>query len=534
MFEDKRFNKNHDNDNNTINDDYGINLGNDNLKFASYSYVPEPEPLNNKHKKEPNYKWVRYLFFAFICLIFIIILFIILLKILGSPVKIYENSVNYGYSYLKNYIEELDNKKLEYYPNEDSVELYGDIKINTNNKNLKDINEFTLDYDLGLDIKNERIQGLLNLKENNKSILDLNLYVINNILLFKSDKLYDNLINVGAMESLDFNSLKTNYSNDDILDIITFLNKYFNENLDNDKITKEKDNIKIKGKNYRVSSNIYYLSSSDVKQEFINIINDILNDDTTLRAFSNLLNKTRKEVKEYLEEIKNKEEYLDDFKELKIKIYTKGLNNKVLGFHILYDNIDIFKLSYVDNILNVDIFYKDSNININKNNNNINICIYKNKEKILKAFINLQNDITNIELYINDKKINIVYELKRIGNKRQTLNLNVELLNNEQDNNKYIIDIHNTTQIGNKIANINLDNVVKLEDLTEDELSKISNNLTKVLDDTFFENLFLTINSKIINSSLCSIATDCQCENEICTCKYRNEDNVEHSIICNY
>ena len=56
MFEDKRFNKNHDNDNNTINDDYGINLGNDNLKFARYSYVPEPEPLNNKHKKEPNYK----------------------------------------------------------------------------------------------------------------------------------------------------------------------------------------------------------------------------------------------------------------------------------------------------------------------------------------------------------------------------------------------------------------------------------------------------------------------------------------------
>ena len=539
MFEDKRFNNEINNDNNYVpKDNYGINdnLGNDNLSFTSYSYVPEPEPINKKPKKEKNYKWVKYLLISLIGIILIVVSLVIILKVISSPTKIYDKYINYTYNYLKNYVKKLENNSLSYDISEDSMILYGNLKLDSSDTYLKDFKKYTFDYNLGLDVKNEKIHALVALKENSKSLIDFNGYILNDNLLVKSNKLFDKLINVSEIENLDFNDLKSNYSYDVILDILSFLSNYFNHNLNKDKLYKETETLNIDNENYKVNSNVYSLSESDVRNEFIKIIDAVINDDSTLRAVSNILNVTRKEAKEYLVELKTNDEVLDNLKRLKFKIYTEGLANKFIGFSLFYNDAELIRLTSVNELV-IDINYNELEFNIVKNNENIEIFIYQDDDEILNALVTIQDEVTNIELNSNynemDINANISYVLNRIGNKRQTLNLKLAFdIIVEEEKFDLSLEFNNTTQIGDKVANVNTSSVVKLEELTEEDMTTIENNFIKTFENTPFKSLFDSLKSNIENNALCSMATDCICENEICTCKYLDNDGIVQSVTC--
>lgn len=535
MFEDKRFNNKLDEDNNSniffgnkgINDD----LGNDNLSFNSYHYVPEPEPINRKPKKEKNYKWLKYLIIGGITIILVILLFVVILNILMSPSKIYKEAVNYSYVHLKNYIKEIENKSLDYDPSLDSITFYGNLQLE--NDLFEDLNNYTFDYNLGLDINNSKAQAIVALNKNNKSLLNFNSYILNKNLYVQASQIYDKLILLKEFEDLDFNSLKTNFSHDDILDILDFLNEYVTNHLDNSKISKTTETIQINAKNYKVTSNIYSLSEEDVQKEFVNLVDAIINDDSTLRAFANLTNETKKELKAYLEELKVNDEFLSSLKAIKFKIFTKGLASNVLGFSFYYDDTQVLQYTNKDNIVNISINYDYNKIEIVKNIDLTDVVLYKNEDEIIKASIATNDDTTNIDFEMqyeaNTLSGNLAYVLKRIGDKRQTIELELDLdipFDNETTNFKLFLS--NTTQVGDKVANIKTTDAVKFDDLTESDLKIIEDNFKKVMEGTLFEDIF----NSFASDTNCSLAADCVCENDICTCKYIDENGLEENIIC--
>lgn len=74
-------------------------------------------------------------------------------------------------------------------------------------------------------------------------------------------------------------------------------------------------------------------------------------------------------------------------------------------------------------------------------------------------------------------------------------------------------------------------NIVKLEELTEQDLVLIENNFKDAVDGTIISPLF-GVFDEIENTQICTMATDCVCNEGICSCKYVDDEGIENTVTC--
>ena len=102
------------------------------------------------------------------------------------------------------------------------------------------------------------------------------------------------------------------------------------------------------------------------------------------------------------------------------------------------------------------------------------------------------------------------------------------------------VNLDANMEIGAKIGDINTNNAINAEDLTEEDLQLIIDNLEKALQGTIFYDLIenslnTTINNSNneISNAYCDLAFNCKdCVDGQCVCQYYDEDYNLQSIIC--
>lgn len=527
MFEDKRYKNTSNNSNSFVPDNStGLQDGNDNLNFGEQVVVGK-----KKIKKEKKYNNKIFLKLIVILLVLCLIVgvsYLIIKNIFSNPYKIYQNTINYGYEYLDNKVNDFKNKKLDYDINKDILSTSGSLEINSNL--LEDFKGYEFKYKISSDFNKKMIDASLIVDKDSKEVFNIEGNLRDSKLLVNAKDVYNKYLQVGIIRDLEFNNKNIN---DNILnDVLKVGKDSLIKNLNRNKMSTKKTKIMVQNKNTNVINNIYKLNKEEVKKLYQDIIDSLINDDNIISNIADVLNLRKSEIKDILESLKVNETLLNNLKDLEFNIYTYGLMNKVIGGRILFNNEELINFTNYKDILNVKAEKESNKIDI-VNNSKQTRFDFKIDNNLLTIIKTIQDDKTNYEFSIETSNIelegNLEVEIKRVANKRVTSNILFDVKGKSEDDFNINIKFDNFTQVGGTIQNIPNGNIVVYDNLTEIEKRDINNKFNSLIEKLPFKNIF---NKDEGTHNYCDIATDCECFGSICTCSYLDKNGIKQSINC--
>lgn len=539
MFEDKRFNNNDELNKNRFfmpEDNTGLNDGNQNLNFQQQTtYVPEPEPIPRKPRKQVNYKPIIIFLIVVLALGVVLGTFFVVKEVMSSPIKVYTKAIEEGYTLLSDYLKEKDRKALNYDVNVDTLASSGTLKMETNIPTISSLNGININYKTVIDVNNEQMDFNLNIGE----LIDLKSYVRDKKLFVGENKIFDKWLEVGDLNSFNIESLKTDVDSNDILNVVKVVKSYINSNLNKDNIVKEKEVIKVNGVDVKVTSNVYVIRKEILEKHIKEIIKELQNDANAVESLGDLLHKSKRDTESLLKNLVKNEELFENLEDLTFRIYTKGLASSFVGLSIDSGKYEIFSFGMLKDIKELNFYNNNFEVRdlINKQKHDITLASYE--EKLASIGLEQKEDKTIVDLDINldgvQVKGNLNYEEKRVGDKRKTEVIVLDLVTNIAGSQlNFKVNVDNMVQVGTKLDNVSIDLSKNIKNLSDEEIKTIQDNMQKVMADTPLLGIYEMVNNIIEQNrkDICAEAFDCECENGTCECSYLDGNEQVKTIIC--
>ena len=256
----------------------------------------------------------------------------------STPKKIVTTVINDAYA---NY-DKMINEGMDFNLGKDSFKLKGNLVIDTNVPGFEKLKNDKLNFTLGSDFKNEKLETDASLVEGKTTILDAMIYVINNKTYLSLGDDYKNLIDLGENEGFAeaFDIKDVDFNKDDINYIVEAYKDILINAIDYSEIEKSSDKIEIDGKDTKVTKLTYKLNSKNLEKLSKNVIDGTLNNDKLLSTIAKLSEIDKKELKEELKDSK-KDIKVDEDAKLTLNIYTKGFTNKFAGLDLKADEFEM-------------------------------------------------------------------------------------------------------------------------------------------------------------------------------------------------
>ena len=390
-------------ENNNSNNEQSINNNLNNSTVVNNTDTTTSN-INNNHPK--NKKWIPIL--VGIILILILIVGFIFYKTISSK-NIFKVIIDNSFNYLENSFVEYESAKGTF-----SLKASGNSKDTSTNKAFELINKIDLSGSYGIDYENKIIN--LDIKSNydSQKLVNANIYMESGNSYIYLEDIYDKYIKVPIN---DYDSLFTNMDKkEDYKIVLNSVHNAINNSLKDEYFTKKKvtvDGKKVNKNTLKLNKNTYTTIKKD-------IVNSLLNDNKFLDSYSKISDQDVNEIKENLNDVLVED---DDFEEMDLSIYTKGINFEFVRFEIsnasnqivISSNDDIYNFEYFedeqviyDGSIKVDIGSNDVTYNISLNDKEENIStdftiknsVEYNKKVTKKDVSNSVNldDITNKEM----------------------------------------------------------------------------------------------------------------------------------------
>lgn len=326
------------------------------------------------------------------------------------------------------------------------------LKLEENNNSIN-LEQFDFNYEIEVDKTKEYLSFLLGINEEEKNILNLKLFQLEQKQFLISEKLFDGILDITDNNNTEnFSILKKKTL--DIENSKIMLQKFKNillETIDEKYIAREKTDLLIQNEKIKTTKVSYLLDEENQEKTIEKMKEKILNDDEFLEILSEIKNTDQEDIEKMLQD------YQFNYKnDIEIAIYTEGLKQNVIQYSIIENNQNLITYSN----------YHEKTLNIN---NEITLKFEDwTKEHIEIEYHLLKEDITgNIDIKLNenieqDKKENLVLTLKK-------KNLSIRMNLNNQLQIKEEIKIPDTT------------NAKPYQSLTEQELNEFMLKLEDIL-----------------------------------------------------
>lgn len=387
---------------------------------------------------------------------------------LGSNKKVFTNALEKTYKEVNNTLNKLNTHDFDDLTSKPFM-LETKVSVNSNLEELKILNNYDLGLNLGVDISKNLLTLDAKLNKDNKELLNANLNYINNNLYLEAKQLLNKviLLNSSDMDTpiLDYDSFKKldfNMLND--IDILTKLMKDTLSDFVTEKdITTEKETITIKDTKRNVTTYKITLANNRLEDFNKKLQEKITNSDTLMKDLATLLNVKEDEVKDAI---------LDNpilAENLEIVIYREGLLDNYIGGKIIIDDMEL-------NVINTtdygEITFADFNITREKDTYTIDLA---SLDENLNNIIIKEIDDNNYEITLNTNNLKPIKITMQKENKDK-INLS---LNYEETTIKLELNVK---------YNVNLDlidtnNAIHIDELTEDEQTKMTSNLISIFSD---------------------------------------------------
>lgn len=362
--------------------------------------------------------------------------------------------------------EETISKVDKYNFKNESILINGDFAIESNINGLKDLNGIKINYTLGTDLKNKKLEFGAGLEENSKSIIDAMMYILEDEAYISLKDYYKYLIKLENSD-MDFESIfesESKIKTEDIKFIVKSYKDALIDSLDMNEFIESKDKLEINDKEIDVTKLEYEVTTKKIDKLSRKIVKKILKNKKFISKLSEIFETDEENIKSSLEDYLNSKELDDDTVIGNINIYVTGMNNDFVGMDIKSDNVNI-KIRKDGN---------ETTVDIKSENTNISFTIIDEKDSF------------TIEIKTGEFKGKIILKQKEIdkNNKEGKLEINIDV-NGE----KLTIKSNYKIKKGSKIANVDLKNAKKIEDITQEELEEIQNKLEEKLKNSKLYNL---------------------------------------------
>ncbi len=441
------------------------------------------------NQKEKNRKGkIKFLICGFLVVISIAIgLFIGYKKLNNDPMSIYRDSINGIYKKLNNALKESKNKNfttLDLTKDPFIVDLKA--KLDSNMPELKPFTGLDYHLNVGMDLANKKMNMGLDINENNNSLLNLVLSVIDkNIYL----KLYDKILDLGEEDifgnmnietyfKVNGNNAKFDYDN--YIYILKEIKTIIIDSLDKNKFKMEETKITLNTKEYKVKKAIYNLDKENIERTIKFINSKILKNEKLLKTIAESIGLKEEELKEKL----NEEVNTNNINDIKINLYADKLNNTIAG-SVETENEEIIKFDCIDKETNFVIAKDNQKLTVTvEKNNNIVITFAEEYRELFKITIEENNKNYKIPFTFNSEgnAINGILELNNISETKESSSIDfVFSLNTTIASEKIDFKIDGNYKISKTdISTIDPTGSIKIENISEEEAMEIFEKLNSL------------------------------------------------------
>ena len=436
----------------------------------------EGNEMNLKKVENSKGGTLKYIIIALLVLVaIIVVVLLIIFNQKSTPKEIFNASIT-------NLREQLNSFNTQ--NNEDVVSekmiVENHMRFNTDIEELSMLNNNKLDATFEIDQTNNYFNLITSLSNSDKRIIDMMIYMIDDIMYFESTDLFDTPIEIGNIT--EGSEITVTVSNEDYFYLFDKTLEYFNDSLMESKFSQNNDTITIGDEEVNVIANNYLIDDEAYQTMSDTFKEKILNDDCYLEVLSNLLEMSKEELIEELNEEQSSGSVAETAGKSEASLIYSSINNycatSAMKALLAEDYIDICadgvtaeEVEYMVNLGNaeiVEIVYTDKVENLIVNSNgytftlqedgsflstkneeqlNATITIYTNNkdefigfrltedENILINYTDY-NDTENFEVYLDETNtikgecINDIVDVTFLENNEEILNINFKIAEN--------------------------------------------------------------------------------------------------------
>ena len=349
------------------------------------------------------------------------------------------------------------------------------VDVDSNDKNLKDLEKYSLDYTIFHDYKKQNLLYQLQTYYDEKTLIDIRTYGTDNILYLELKDLFSKYISV---EVKKYENIFDNSSirEEDFDYIIQSTKNLVLESLQDNDFTKTRDKVSMEDKTITALKINYILDEENFKDSYEFVLKEILKDDKFLEIISKYVDIDINQIKEILahekSEISNKN-YLNG-NTFNFSVYFKSLFNEPIKYEIVGNNE---KIEY---------FPKENEKIMIFSENNVQKFSFSMKDNEIHYLIHDKINVTgtlkvtekNIDLSFNEINDNVSGNL--IITNQDKYNGKIKLSIKNEDNNIIINGRYKNT-IGQEVKlpkNLK-ENAISYKKISEEHYNEIIDNISK-------------------------------------------------------
>ena len=399
-----------------------------------------------------------------------------------SSKEIYETSIQNLFSSVDGSLNELE-EKTAFLENADQSVLYeGSLNLSFDDNTMSALALYTYDYRIGLDYVDDKMELALTMREDEREVLSLALYVLDEMGYIESEDLFEGLLsapvtNFGSFHqdiTLDYTMIRS---------LLDKTEKALLNVLDENKMEAVKKNVTIKETSRDVTDHILTIDSDMLWNFVYGLSQDISNDADLVTRLANFLEVSEEDITASLNSLQ-KEDF--DFSvPVEVHLYTEGKD--VVGFTVVEEDIEYIVGSVLED--NVEITFQDgtgaSLITIQQTNSSISFLLSAEETTMSLSYDKEANTLvfdfdSPVDELAFTVEMNIQTETESDEVSHETITGNISSTSGE-DTLALSFEVENTTTLNADIADINTSAARSMDSLTEEELNTILENLQTIL-----------------------------------------------------
>lgn len=265
-----------------------------------------------------------------------------------SPKAIFKSVINSSYKKFSSALEGVEESEFYSDTMEDSFIANGTLNMSTDNQELIAINDYTFGYNIGLDIKQEKLEAGVNITEGSTKLLDM-------VLNYKDSKGYvsfgewlNKVIEIDLNEfNIDFADIsvavteqnKAELTAENVDYIVKDVKDLLIDSLTDIEFKKTKDSIEVDGKTVKVQKVSFILDEDNMTTISNKVIDGILDNDDLLNKIAITTGKDKDEIEKYFEDAKDNMDF-SNADESELAIYTSGITHKFVRIALISSDED--------------------------------------------------------------------------------------------------------------------------------------------------------------------------------------------------
>ena len=399
-----------------------------------------------------------------------------------SSKEIYETSIQNLFSSVDGSLNELE-EKTAFLENADQSVLYeGSLNLSFDDNTMSALALYTYDYRIGLDYVDDKMELALTMREDEREVLSLALYVLDEMGYIESEDLFEGLLsapvtNFGSFHqdiTLDYTMIRS---------LLDKTEKALLNVLDENKMEAVKKNVTIKETSRDVTDHILTIDSDMLWNFVYGLSQDISNDADLVTRLANFLEVSEEDITASLNSLQ-KEDF-DFSAPIEVHLYTEGKD--VVGFTVVEEDIEYIVGSVLED--NVEITFQDgtgaSLITIQQTNSSISFLLSAEETTMSLSYDKEANTLvfdfdSPVDELAFTVEMNIQTETESDEVSHETITGNISSTSGE-DTLALSFEVENTTTLNADIADINTSAARSMDSLTEEELNTILENLQTIL-----------------------------------------------------